>query len=224
MGMEKLFEKLGYRFSDTSLLMTALTHPSYGSDHHTAHYQRLEFLGDAVLELAVSRYLYAKLPKGSEGRMTRIRAALVREETLAEAARRLELGRLIRLSVGEERSGGREKNSILSDVMEAVIAAVYLDGGVEEATQLVYRALKEPLHRVSEGSDALDSKSRLQELLQRDGRMPVYEFVSMEGPAHAPKFSYRVLVDGVSRGEGSGTSKQAAQQAAAANALNGMGA
>lgn len=215
---------LGYRFRDAKLVMTALTHPSYGSDYRTQHYQRLEFLGDAVLELAISRYLFEKMPQGSEGRMTRMRAALVREETLAEAARRLEIGRLVRLSIGEERSGGREKNSILADVMESVIAAVYLDGGLEEATQLVYRALQDPLQRVSEGSDALDSKSRLQELLQRDGRMPVYEFISMEGPAHAPTFRYRVLVDGESRGEGSGNSKQAAQQAAAANALNGMGA
>ena len=215
---------LGYRFRDAKLVITALTHPSYGSDYRTQHYQRLEFLGDAVLELAISRYLFEKMPQGSEGRMTRMRAALVREETLAEAARRLEIGRLVRLSIGEERSGGREKNSILADVMESIIAAVYLDGGLEEATQLVYRALQEPLQRVSEGSDALDSKSRLQELLQRDGRMPVYEFISMEGPAHAPTFRYRVLVDGASRGEGSGNSKQAAQQAAAANALNGMGA
>lgn len=217
--MERFYDMLGYRFRDAKLVMTALTHPSYGSDYRTAHYQRLEFLGDAVLELAISRYLFEKMPQGSEGRMTRMRASLVREETLAEAARQLEIGRLVRLSIGEERSGGREKNSILADVMESVIAAVYLDGGLEEATQLVYRALDAQLRRVSEGSDALDSKSRLQELLQRDGRMPVYEYISMEGPAHAPTFRYRVLVDGVSRGEGSGNSKQAAQQAAASAAL-----
>lgn len=222
--MEKFLQNLGYTFRNTQLLTTALTHPSYGSDHHTSHYQRMEFLGDAVLELAVSRYLYEELPHVAEGRLTRIRAALVREETLAEAARRLEIGRLIRLSVGEERSGGREKNSILSDVMEAVIAAVYLDGGLEQATALVYRALAEPLRRVSERSDALDDKSRLQEVLQRMGRMPTYEFISMEGPAHAPTFRYRVLLDGQVLGEGVGNSKQAAQQAAAASALRDMDA
>ncbi|MDO4355130.1 MAG: ribonuclease III [Clostridia bacterium] len=220
--MEKFFRNLGYSFHDMKLLNTALTHPSYGSDHHTNHYQRMEFLGDAVLELAVSRYLYQELPHVAEGKLTRIRAALVREETLADAARRLDIGRLIRLSVGEERSGGREKNSILSDVMEAVIAAVYLDGGLEAATALVYRALEEPLHRVSERSDALDDKSRLQEILQRDGRMPTYEFISMDGPAHAPTFRYRVLVDGRDMGEGRGNSKQAAQQAAAASALSSL--
>ena len=222
--MEKFLQNLGYTFHNAQLLTTALTHPSYGSDHHTSHYQRMEFLGDAVLELAISRYLYEELPHVAEGRLTRIRAALVREETLAEAARRLEIGRLIRLSVGEERSGGREKNSILSDVMEAVIAAVYLDGGLEEATALVYRALAEPLRRVSERSDALDDKSRLQEVLQRMGRMPTYEFISMEGPAHAPTFRYRVLQDGQVLGEGVGNSKQAAQQAAAASALRDMDA
>lgn len=222
--MEKFLQNLGYTFHNAQLLTTALTHPSYGSDHHTSHYQRMEFLGDAVLELAISRYLYEELPHVAEGRLTRIRAALVREETLAEAARRLDIGRLIRLSVGEERSGGREKNSILSDVMEAVIAAVYLDGGLEEATALVYRALAEPLRRVSERSDALDDKSRLQEVLQRMGRMPTYEFISMEGPAHAPTFRYRVLLDGQVLGEGVGNSKQAAQQAAAASALRDMDA
>ena len=222
--MEKFLQNLGYTFHNAQLLTTALTHPSYGSDHHTSHYQRMEFLGDAVLELAISRYLYEELPHVAEGRLTRIRAALVREETLAEAARRLEIGRLIRLSVGEERSGGREKNSILSDVMEAVIAAVYLDGGLEQATALVYRALAEPLRRVSERSDALDDKSRLQEVLQRMGRMPTYEFISMEGPAHAPTFRYRVLLDGQVLGEGVGNSKQAAQQAAAASALRDMDA
>lgn len=222
--MEAFMKQLGYTFSDQTLLLTALTHPSYGSDHHTAHYQRMEFLGDAVLELAVSRYLFRELPHVAEGRLTRIRAALVREETLADAARKLGIGRLIRLSVGEERSGGRDKSSILSDVMEAVIAAVYLDGGVEEATALVYRALSEPLQALSEGSDALDNKSRLQEILQRNGKMPVYEFLSMEGPAHAPKFCYRVTVDGEDMGTGTGSSKQSAQQAAAANALKRMGA
>ena len=222
--MEKFLQNLGYTFHNAQLLTTALTHPSYGSDHHTSHYQRMEFLGDAVLELAISSYLYEELPHVAEGRLTRIRAALVREETLAEAARRLDIGRLIRLSVGEERSGGREKNSILSDVMEAVIAAVYLDGGLEEATALVYRALAEPLRRVSERSDALDDKSRLQEVLQRMGRMPTYEFISMEGPAHAPTFRYRVLQDGQVLGEGVGNSKQAAQQAAAASALRDMDA
>ena len=133
--MEKLCESLGYSFNDRRLLVTALTHPSYGGDHHVPHYQRLEFLGDAVLELTMSEYLFEKLPEVDEGKLTRIRAAIVREETLARAAKRISLGGMIRLSVGEERTGGREKASILSDVMEAVFAAVYLDGGLNARRQ-----------------------------------------------------------------------------------------
>ena len=164
-----------------------------------------------------------EMPQGSEGRMTRVRAALVREESLAEAARALEIGRLIRLSVGEERSGGRNKPSILSDVMEAVFAAVYLDGGFDCAVRVVRDALKDEL-RPETLADHLDAKSRLQELLQREGGMPNYEYLSMEGPPHAPVFYYRVC-DGVRvLGEGSGSSKQNAQQAAARDALKRMGA
>ena len=216
--MKALCDKLGYTFNNVKLLETALTHPSYGGDHHVPHYQRLEFLGDAVLELAISRYLYFEFPEVDEGKLTRIRAGLVREETLCRAARRLELGRYIRLSVGEDRSGGREKPSILCDVMEAVLAAVYLDGGFDKAVEVIRKALAEDLHpRMLE--DHLDAKSRLQELLQRDGGMPVYEFVSMQGPPHAPLFRYSVTLDGKTLGTGDGTSKQNAQQEAARAAL-----
>lgn len=221
--MEKLCEKLGYRFKDQKLLVTALTHPSYGGDHHVPHYQRLEFLGDAVLELAVSEYLYSELPEVDEGKLTRIRAAMVREETLCRAAKRIGLGGYIRLSVGEERSGGRNKPSILSDVMEAVFAAVYLDGGFACAVRVIRDVLREELNPKTL-EDHLDAKSRLQELMQREGAMPNYEYLSMEGPPHAPVFFYRVC-DGVRvLGEGSGSSKQNAQQAAARDALKRMGA
>ena len=216
--MKALCNKLGYTFKNTKLLETALTHPSFGGDHHVPHYQRLEFLGDAVLELAISRYLYFEFPEVDEGKLTRIRAGLVREETLCRAARRLDLGKYIRLSVGEDRSGGREKPSILCDVMEAVLAAVYLDGGFDEAVRVIRLALAEDLHpQMLE--DHLDAKSRLQEILQRTGEMPRYAFISMEGPPHAPQFRYSVVADDHSLGEGVGTSKQNAQQAAARDAL-----
>ena len=221
--MEKLCDRIGYRFGDAKLLATALTHPSFGGDHHVPHYQRLEFLGDAVLELAVSDYLYAELPEVDEGKLTRIRAALVREETLCRAAKRIGLGEYIRLSVGEERSGGREKPSILSDVMEAVFAAVYLDGGFDCAVKVVRMVLGDEL-RPETLADHLDAKSRLQELLQREGGMPNYEYLSMEGPPHAPVFHYRVREGERVLGEGSGQSKQNAQQAAARDALKRMGA
>ena len=223
MNMQVLEERLGHIFQDRKLLETALTHPSFGGDHHVPHYQRLEFLGDAVLELAVSRYLYFELPEVDEGKLTRIRAALVREESLNRAARRIGLGEFIRLSVGEERSGGREKPSILSDVMEAVLAAVYLDAGFDEAVRIIGMVLGEEL-RPEVLKDHLDAKSRLQELMQREGRMPSYDYLSMEGPPHAPVFAYRVMDGEQELGRGSGTSKQNAQQAAARDALKRMGA
>ena len=216
-------EKLGYHFSDRTLLTTALTHPSFGSDHHVSHYQRLEFLGDAVLELVVSEYLYHALPSVPEGTLTRMRAHAVREEALFQAARRLEIGRLVRLSVGEERTGGREKPSILADVTEAVFAAVYLDGGFENARRVIRSALSELLAMRSL-SDCLDEKSRLQEAMQKRGAMPRYVFVSCEGPAHAPRFRYQVFENDTLLGEGEGASKQLAQQAAAKNALQKLGA
>lgn len=187
------------------------------------HYQRLEFLGDAVLELAISQYLYWELPDVDEGKLTRIRASLVREETLSRAAARMDLGRHIRLSVGEERSGGRGKPSILADVMEAIFGAVYLDGGFEVAVKTIAGVLKEEFQPEAM-ADHLDAKTRLQELLQRDGSMPVYEYLSVEGPPHAPVFCYRVLDGERVLGEGSGSSKQNAQQAAARDALKRMGA
>ncbi len=220
--MNALCKKLGYTFNDFKLLETALTHPSFGGDHHVPHYQRLEFLGDAVLELAISRYLFFEFPEVDEGKLTRVRAGLVREETLCRAARRLDLGRYIRLSVGEDRSGGRDKPSILCDVMEAVLAAVYLDGGFDAACDIIRRALGDDL-RPGVLEDQLDAKSRLQEVLQRDGDMPVYEFISMDGPPHAPQFRYSVKLKDRVLGEGEGTSKQNAQQSAARDALARLG-
>lgn len=220
--MNKLESELGYAFRDGTLIGTALTHPSYGSDHKVPHYQRLEFLGDAVLEMSISRILFFELPAVDEGRLTRLRAELVREETLYRIAQKIGLGRFIRLSVGEERSGGREKPSILSDVMEAVIAAVYLDGGFDEAFALVKR-LYEGMLDPSALRDTLDAKTRLQEILQKNGSMPRYELIAAEGPPHAPVFTYRVTDGGEEMGTGQGRSKQAAQQAAARAALQKIG-
>lgn len=149
---------------------TALTHPSYGDDHHVPHYQRLEFLGDAVFELAASHMLYEGFAQMGEGQLTRLRAAMVREESLSQVARALELGPAIRLSVGEAKAGGADKPSILCDVCEAVVAAVYLDGGFDAARALVQRLLSGRMPRP--GEDALDDKSRLQEALQRAAGAP----------------------------------------------------
>jgi len=217
--VKRVQEKLGYTFRNEALLQAALTHPSYAAEHRAEHYQRLEFLGDAVLELVSSRFLYEAFPKKSEGELTRMRAARVREESLAQAARRLELSGQIRLSQGEKRSGGADKPSILSDVIEAIIGAIYLDGGLECAEMLIHREiLSQELPE-----SVRDAKSRLQEVLQQSGKMPVYELILAEGPSHAPTFAFRVCVDGKAIGEGRGSSKQAAQQAAAKDALEQLG-
>ena len=217
--MNALQERLGYRFHGDRLLKAALTHPSFAAEHRAEHYQRLEFLGDAVLELVASRFLYDGYPGADEGELTRLRAERVREESLAQAARRLELGAHIRLSAGEARCHGADKPSILSDVLEAIIGAMYLDGGLEVAEAFVRREVlsQEP------PAAARDAKSQLQEELQKSGRFPEYEMVASEGPPHAPVCTYRVRIDGAVVGEGRGASKQAAQQAAAKNALESGG-
>ena len=219
--MKTLMERLGYAFHDETLLRTALTHPSYGGDRHVPHYQRLEFLGDAVLQLAISRFLFEHYAD-QEGTLSRARARLVCEESLFEASKQYGLGEYLILSPGEERTGGRERPSILADVMEAVFAAVYLDGGWEEAEALILRALEKPLrdHPVNRRVD-YDYKSLLQILTQKEhGAMPTYELVERTGEAHRPTFVMRVLLDGRELARGSGHSKHAAQQEAAQAAYN----
>ena len=217
--MDEIQKSIGYSFKNRALLETALTHPSYAGDHRIESYQRLEFLGDAVLELCVSEMLYRAHTGLSEGVLTRMRAELVCEDALSEAALRLGLDKGLRLSVGEERSGGRKKKSILCDVMESVIGAVHLDGGREAANRLIDLAIGERVRQASPKSDHLDIKSRLQSILQAQGLMPVYEMVSREGPSHMPVFRYRVLIGGEVAGEGEGGSKQLAQTEAARSAL-----
>ncbi len=217
--MKTIQKRIGYAFKDIRLLETALTHPSFAGDHHVESYQRLEFLGDAVLELCVSEALYKAHASLSEGVLTRMRAELVCENALSEAAKRLGIDKGIRLSVGEERSGGREKKSILCDVMESVIGAVHLDGGREEANKLIYLAIGDGIRNLSEKTDHLDAKSKLQAILQAAGDMPEYELISVSGPPHKPVFSYCVKVKGEVIGQGEGGSKQLSQTLAAKDAL-----
>ncbi len=218
--LRALEARIGYTFRDKSLITAALTHPSYAAEHGVEHYQRLEFLGDAVLELAVSRRLYDQEPRRDEGQLTRLRAALVREESLCQAAREFGLGQAVYLSSGEEKSDGRDKPSILADVMEAVIAAVYLDGGIEAAFALVDQALGEHIACIGQEPGTLDAKTRLQELVQKSGAAtPSYELLGTEGPPHQMVFYARVLLNGREMGRGSGASKRAAQQCAAREAL-----
>lgn len=220
--LKQCMDKLGYRFQNEGLLRRALTHSSMAVEQHRMgeDNERLEYLGDAVLEHLVSRHLFDAHPEMREGALTRLRSSLVCEGALSAAARRLGLNEFILLSRGEEQCGGRDKDSILSDAFEAVLAAVYLDGGLKEAQRLVneYVLSAETLeHR----SSSKDSKTAFQELVHADhkGRTIRYELVSESGPDHKKLFTMRVLVDEVEWGTGSGPSKQAAGQAAAQMAM-----
>ena len=222
MNYQGLERTIGHTFADPALLELALTHPSYALAHKCQDNQRLEFLGDAVLEICVSRVLYHRYPKLREGQLTRKRAALVCEANLARAAMRMGLGSYLKLDRGEEVVGGRENPSILADTMEAVIAAVYLDAGMDKAAALVDLAMGD--YESAAGSDR-DAKSALQEYLQALGEeTPTYEIVGQDGPPHARVFTARVLrADGTELGQGTGARKQRAEEAAAAMALRALG-
>lgn len=215
-------EKLGYRFRNESLLRRAVTHSSWAVEQHRMgeDNERLEYLGDAVLEHLVSRHLFDAHPEMREGALTRLRSSLVCEGALSAAARRLGLGEYVLLSRGEEQCGGRNKESILSDAFEAVLAAVYLDGGLEEAQKLVQRYVL-PAETLENRSSSKDSKTAFQELIHADHKCRAirYELVSESGPDHKKLFTMRVLVDEEEWGVGSGPSKQAAGQAAAQMAM-----
>ena len=215
-------EKLGYRFRDEGLLRRALTHSSLAVEQHRMgeDNERLEYLGDAVLEHLVSRHLYDTHPEMREGAMTRLRSSLVCEGALSAAAKRLGLGEYVLLSRGEEQCGGRDKDSILSDAFEAVLAAVYLDGGLEEAQKLVQEYVLSA-ETLENRTSSKDSKTAFQELIHADhkGRVIRYELVGESGPDHKKLFTMRVLVDEEEWGVGSGPSKQAAGQAAAQMAI-----
>jgi len=222
MNYHALEQVIGHTFSDIGLLDLAMTHPSYALQHKCKDNQRLEFLGDAVLEVCVSRVLYEKFPKLKEGMLTRRRAALVCEANLAQAAKRFGLGSYLKLDRGEEVVGGRENPSILADTMEAVIAAVYLDGGMETAAHLIDLAMGD--YESAARSDR-DAKSALQEYLQSLGEdTPTYEIIAQDGPPHARVFTARVLrADGTELGCGQGARKQRAEEAAAQMAMRALG-
>ncbi|MBQ2947639.1 MAG: ribonuclease III [Clostridia bacterium] len=222
MNYHALEQTIGHTFSNIDLLDLAMTHPSYALQHKCKDNQRLEFLGDAVLEVCVSRVLYEKFPKLKEGMLTRRRAALVCEANLAQAARKFGLGSYLKLDRGEEVVGGRENPSILADTMEAVIAAVYLDGGMDEAARLIDLAMGD--YESAARSDR-DAKSALQEYLQSLGEeTPTYEIIAQDGPPHARVFTARVLrADGTELGRGQGVRKQRAEEAAAQMAMRVLG-
>ena len=223
--MTALEERLGYSFRNRALLETALTHSSYANENRASGIvcnERLEFLGDSVLGVTVADFLYRHFPDMPEGRMTRLRAELVCEQSLHRVALELHLGDYLRLGKGEEHNGGRKRASILSDAVEAVIAAMYLDAGMETAAEFIHRCLLDDV-RAIETPSFTDYKTSLQELVQRhSGQVLSYELVGEEGPDHAKTFRVQVCLNGEPLGRGTGRTKKEAEQAAAANALEAL--
>ena len=225
--MRDLEKKLNYSFRDPALLEEALNHSSYANEHRSAHLhsnERLEFLGDSVLGFVTAEFLFLRHPEAPEGDLTRIRAALVCEQSLYEVARKLGLGQYLKLGRGEEAGGGRERISILADATEAVFAAVYLDGGIQEATALIHRCLLDAEREEVVEERRRDYKTALQELVQRQAdQVLTYHMIGEAGPDHDKTFQAEVRLNGASVGTGSGHSKKEAEQAAARAALEAMG-
>ncbi len=218
--MKELQQIIGYTFKDENLLKLSLTHCSYGAEHNAKHNQRLEFLGDAVLENVISNYIYHKFPDYDEGKLSRVRASIVSEEPLSSAAEKINLSKFILLGAGEKATGGANKPSLLSDTLEAVFAAVYLDGGFFEAQRVIIDVMDDIINDPSEW--AVDYKTSLQEYLFRNGTVDVDYNVSMEGPSHNAVFTAEVLCNGKFLGKGTGSSKKRAEQAAAKEALKNI--
>lgn len=218
------FEKIiKYKFINEEYLERALTHSSYNREKNTKHMdnERLEFLGDAFLDAIVSVELYHRMEKVTEGRLTKTRALIVCENALAEAARTISLGSFINMGHGEESAGGRSKDSILADAMEAVIGALFLDGGYDAAKKFVLDVFSDTIDRAIQGKIFLDYKSEVQEVLQSRG-IPVniiYATDREEGPAHDKTFFVHMECNGKSYGRGSGKSKKEAEQSAARETL-----
>ncbi len=221
MGSVSDFEEiLDYNFINRDLLITALTHSSYANENRGAGVQcneRLEFLGDSILGLAVARFLYLHYPNMPEGEMTRLRAELVCEQNLFEAAKKLNLGEFLRLGKGEESGSGRQRPSILADAVEAVLGAIYLDGGREFSDRIVDEFILSSMNSLDKKRDF---KTALQELVQRkSGNQLAYNIIGESGPDHCKLFEAEVLLNGVRIGYGTGKSKKEAEQEAAQDAL-----
>lgn len=221
MNLQKEFEqRIGYKFTNIGLLRQALTHSSYANEKHMgrqADNERLEFLGDAVLEIVSSDFLFHKYPKYPEGELTRLRASMVCEPTLAFCTRDLELGKYLLLGRGEDMTGGRERKSILSDALEAVIGAIYLDGGFASAKEFIYRFI---LNDIEHKQLFFDSKTILQEVVQSraEGELS-YHLIREEGPDHDKKFVVEAWIGENSYGQGVGRTKKSAEQEAAYHTL-----
>jgi ribonuclease-3 len=221
-SIERLAERLGYRFRAPRLLETSLTHKSYlneSPDPSREDNERLEFLGDAVLDLVISELFLSRFPEAPEGDLSKLKAKTVSEAALSHVARRLDLGSALVLGRGEELTGGRDKPSLLADALEAVIAAVYLDGGLAAARQVVLTAFTDLFDNLGR-SEVADYKTELQELCQSDfSVLPVYRVLQESGPDHHKQFDVELSIRGEGYGVGTGRSKKEAEQQAARTAL-----
>ncbi len=220
--IKDLEKTLGIQFKDNSLLKRALTHRSYLNENRDVekNNERLEFLGDAVLELIVSDHLYSNYPNRPEGELTSFRSAIVRTESLADASRELEYGKYLRMSKGEEETGGRDKDYILANTFEAVLGAIYLDQGYEQCKKLVDKILISKIKNIVERRLDIDSKTKIQEIAQAKYKeTPTYEVLKEYGPDHNKKFVVGVKLGNKIIGKGKGESKQKAEEAAAQKGL-----
>lgn len=215
MKTEALFTAIGYIFQDITLLETALTHRSYSANHN----ERLEFLGDSLLNCMIAEALYHQFPEAPEGELSRLRSHCVKEEALADVARKLNLGSFLKLGLGELKSGGANRESMLADAVEAVIAAIFLDSqhNFDLCKHCVLHWLKERLHETSHASNSKDAKTQLQEYLQsKKHALPNYEIISTEGQLHEQIFKIRCSVNGLKEESfGTSTNRKKAEQIAA---------
>ena len=221
-NIEDFEQKIGVNFQEKDLLLLALTHRSYVNEHKdtNSHNERLEFLGDAVLELITSDYLFNTYPDRTEGDLTSFRAALVRTESLANTAKEIGIGTYMRLSKGEEDTGGRDKSYLLANTFEAITGAIYLDQGYESARDFVYAHLLIKIEQIVEKRSDIDSKTKIQEISQARYKVtPVYVVVEEEGPDHDKRFTVVVKINDREIGRGFGTSKQKAEEDAATKGL-----
>lgn len=221
--LEQLEKDLGYSYKNKNNLLLALTHSSYANENKSEKLQsneRLEFLGDAVLNIVISEYIFKNNESLSEGEMTRIRASIVCEASLLRCSEELNVGKYLLLGKGEEITGGRTRVSILSDAFEALIGSIYLDGGFEYAKSFILRKMKDIIDKASEGSNFVDYKTQLQEFVQKNAGSSVnYEIVDEQGPDHNKLFVSNVMVSDRILGSGRGRSKKEAEQNAAKAAL-----
>ena len=219
-SLKKLESRLGLKFKNRTTLLQALTHRSAATETGLGSNERLEFLGDAVVGLVIAEYLYEKFPGYSEGSLAKSKSYIVSETALADAAQTLGLDEFVRVSTGEASSGGRRRRSILSDAFEAIIAAIYLDGGIRTARRIIRSTLMEAIETSSTDEHRRDYKSALQERTQARERLtPIYNIIREEGQDHDKTFLAQAVIGDTVIGEGSGKSKKEAEQAAALDAL-----